>query len=559
MCNEKKKLERQRLLDALMQTLRHDGCCPKSADRSFNLKMLGQREEELLQVEEMIKRELCKVRMHRNELVSINTLPAELLGFIFNLVVNSAPKSFESAVQKWPFADSLPQLDISGPAARSLDHDFNYAMTLSSVCKRWREVSIASARLWSTIYPSRSKLVPMLIDRSKEAGFDVVLIARQDASHASKFPATATKASIPYWPEPLTNYLRQLIVQLDERQMNQWAATLANSTAPHLETLCISVTRHANVVQSEPLFNGVTPRLRSLTLSGFVVPWDSDIFANLHDLTLRQHKTIHRPTMHEFLALLARSPGLRRLALELSGPQPPPADFEHTAKNIDLSKLANVVLHDIPPHVVALLVHHTTFPSSTQLSISHGPHTLHAVDTHVLSMFTRFRTPLLRAREMRLLPWNIGTDKPGAAYTSGRGLLEMHVHPDLARVKDVVDGILRTPLRYVHTLVMENLSISDPALVVALLRHMHMVEKLSIIDCAFDAVVVRALVSEGLLPDLHELTLSGHEVGETDIRELIDSRKSNPSNLQYISVSNCASLSRGFVEWVESGAWRIAA
>ncbi|CCO27842.1 hypothetical protein BN14_01830 [Rhizoctonia solani AG-1 IB] len=174
-------------------------------------------------------------------------------------------------------------------------------------------------------------------------------------------------------------------------------------------------------------------------------------------------------------------------------------------------------------------------------------------------MFTRFRTPLLRAREMRLLPWNIGTDKPGAAYTSGRGLLEMHVHPDLARVKDVVDGILRTPLRYVHTLVMENLSIPDPALVVALLQHMHMVERLSIIDCAFDAVVVRALVSEGLLPDLHELTLSGHEVGETDIRQLIDSRKSNPSGLQYISVRNCASLSQDFIEWVESGAWRSVA
>ncbi|KAJ1310840.1 hypothetical protein OPQ81_009358 [Rhizoctonia solani] len=559
MCNEKKKAERKYLIDALIQTLRHDGCCPRSTDKSSGMKNLDRREKELLQIEEMIKRELCEVRRKRNVLVAINTLPAELLGFIFNLVVNSAPKSFESAVQKWPFTDSLPQLDISGPAARTLDYDFHYAMTLSSVCRHWREVSIASARLWSTIYPSRSKLVPMLIDRSKEAGFDVVLIARQDASHASKFPATATKASIPYWPEPLTNYLRQLIVQLDERQMKQWAATLASSTAPHLETLCISVTRHANVVHTEPLFNGVTPRLRSLTLSGFVVPWDSNIFSNLQDLTLRQHKTIHRPTMHEFLVLLGRNPGLCRLALELSGPQAPPADFEHTANNVTLPKLAHVVLHDIPPHVVALLVHHTTFPSSTQLSISHGPHTLHAVDTHVLSMFTRFRTPLLRAREVRLLPWNIGTDKPGAAYTSGRGLLEMHVHPDLARIKDVVDGIVRTPLRYVDTLVMENLSISDPALVVGLLRHMHTVQTLSVIDCTFDATVIRALVSEGLLPDLRDLTLSGHEVGETDIRELIDSRNSNPSNLQYISVSNCTGLSRDFVQWVESGTWRSTA
>ncbi|EUC65530.1 F-box-like protein [Rhizoctonia solani AG-3 Rhs1AP] len=559
MCNEKKSAERKHLLDALMQTLRHDGCCPKNTDRPSSMKTLDQREEELTQIEEMIKRELCEVRRSRNKLVAINTLPAELLGFIFNLVVNSAPKSFESAVQKWPFTDSLPQLDISGPAARTLDYDFHYAMTLSNVCRHWREVSMASARLWSTIYPSRSKLVPMLIDRSKEAGFDVVLIARQDASHASKFPATATKASIPYWPEPLTNYLRQLIVQLDERQMKQWAATLASSTAPHLETLCISVTRHANVIQSEPLFNGVTPRLRSLTLSGFVVPWDSNIFTDLRDLTLRQHKTIHRPTMHEFLTLLGRNPGLRRLALELSGPQAPPADFEHTANNVTLPKLANVVLHDIPPHVVALLVHHTTFPSSTQLSISHGPHTLHAVDTHVLSMFTRFRTPLLRAREMRLLPWNIGTDKPGAAYTSGRGLLEMHVHPDLARVKDVVDGIVRTPLRYVDTLVMENLSISDPALVVGLLRHMHTVQTLSVIDCTFDAVVIRALVGEDLLPDLRNLTLSGHEVNEADIRGLIDSRKSNPSNLQHISVRNCTGLSRDFVQWVESGAWRSLA
>ncbi|CAE6536922.1 unnamed protein product, partial [Rhizoctonia solani] len=139
MCNEKKRAERDHLLDALMQTLQHDGCCPKSTDRSSSLKILDQREEELLQVEEMIKRELCRIRRERNNLVTINTLPAELLGFIFNLVVNSAPKSFESAVQKWPFTDSLPQLDVSGPAARTLDYDFHYAMALSNVCKHWRE------------------------------------------------------------------------------------------------------------------------------------------------------------------------------------------------------------------------------------------------------------------------------------------------------------------------------------------------------------------------------------------------------------------------------------
>lgn len=554
MCNERKSEERKRLLDALMQTLRHDNCCPRNPERPVALKMLDQREEELLQVEEMVRRELCEVRRRRNNLLKINTLPTELLGFIFNLVVNSAPKSFESAVQRWPFTETLPQLSLTN-TANTHDYDFHYAMDLSSVCKHWRDVSIASARLWSTIYPSRSRLVPLLIDRSKAAGFDVVLIAKPDA--ASRFPATATKCSIPYWPDPLTSYLRQLVVQLDERQIKQWAATLCNATAPHLETLCISVTRHANVVHTEPLFNGVTPRLRSLTLSGFVVPWDSSIFNGLHDLTLRQHKQVHRPTMEEFLTLLGRSPRLRRLALELSGPQAPTAEFEHTAKNIDLPNLAQVVLHDIPPHVVALLVHHTSFPPSTQLSISHGPHTLHAVDTHVLSMFTRFRTPLLRAREMKLLPWSIGTDKPGAAYTSGRGLLEMHVHPDLARVKDVVDGIVRTPLRYVDTLVMENLSISDPALVVGLLRHMHTVQKLAVIDCTFDAVVIRAVVSEGLLPDLHELTLSGHEVDETEIRQLIDSRKVNPSgsNLQRLAVSNCTQLSREFVEWAESGDW----
>ncbi|KAB5589974.1 hypothetical protein CTheo_6577 [Ceratobasidium theobromae] len=519
------------------------------------LNMLAQREEELLRVEETVRRELCEVRRRRNGLTTINALPAELLSSIFKLVVDSAPKSFESAVRKWPFTDTLPQLEINN-STKTRDYDYHYAIDLSSVCKHWREVSIASARLWSTVYPSRSKLVPLLMERSKEAGFDVVLTAKHTVSpSASRFSATTPICPIPHWPEPLTSNLRQLIVHLDEHQMRQWADTLHNAIAPRLETLCISVTRHANVVYTEPLFSGIMPRLRSLTLSGFVVPWDSPIFTDLHDLTLRQHKSIHRPTMPQFLALLGRNPHLRRLALELSGPQAPAADFEHTANNIILSNLQHVVLHDIPPHVVALLVHHTTFPPSAQLSISHGPHTLHAVDTHVLSMFTRFRTPLLRAREMKLLPWSIGADKPGAAYTSSRGLLEMHVHPDLARVKDVVDGIVRTPLRYVDTLTMENLSISDPALVVGLLRHVHTVQTLSIIDCTFDAVVIRALVSEGLLPDLHELTLSGHEVDETEILQLIDSRKSNGSNLKRLSVRNCTRLSRDFAEWVESGDW----
>ncbi|KAG8738304.1 hypothetical protein FRC10_007008 [Ceratobasidium sp. 414] len=556
MCNERKSEERRRLLSALLQTLRHDNCCPRNPTRPVALKQLDQREEELLQVEEVVRRELCAVRQRRNSHIPINALPTELLSFIFGLVVDSAPKSFASAVGRWPFTDTLPQLDATN-AANTRDHDFHYALTLTAVCKHWRDTSVGVARLWSTIYPSRSKLVPLQIDRSREAGFDVILTAKQGGGHASRFPATPDKCSIPYWPKPLTTHLRQLIVQLDERQMRQWAATLCSATAPHLETLCISVTRHANVIHTEPLFGGVTPRLRSLTLSGFVIPWGSPIFTDLQDLTLRQHKTIYRPTIPEFLNLLGRSPHLRRLALELSGPQAPSAEFEHGAKNIVLSNLAHVVLHDIPPHVVALLVQHTSFPSSTQLSISHGPHTLHAVDTHVLSMFTRFRTPLLRAREVRLLPWNIGADKPGATYTSGRGLLEMHVHPDLARVKDVVDGIVRTPLRYVDTLVMENLSISDPELVVGLLRHIHTVQKLSVLDCTFDAVVVRALADEGknLLPELRELTVSGHEVGEEEIRALIESRKGKVPSLERLVVRHCTRLTPEFVAWAESGAW----
>lgn len=526
-----------------------------SNSRSAASKLLDQREQELLQVEEVVRHELCEVRRRRNLHSPINTLPSELLSFIFGIVVDSAPKSFASAVRKWPFTDSLPQLDVANtPNAHNHDHDFHYALLLTSVCKHWRDISVSTARLWSTIYPNRTKLVPMLIERSKEAGFDVVLTAKHGLGHSPRLSAASPKSPIPYWPEPLSNNLRQLIVQLDERQMRQWTETLASASAPHLETLCISVTRHANIVYTEPLFSGVTPRLRALTLSGFVVPWDSPIFNDLEDLTLRQHKQIYRPTMQEFLDLLGRSPRLCRLALELSGPQAPSAEFEEDTKVIMLRNLAHVVLHDIPPHVVALLVHHTSFPSSAQLSISHGPHTLHAVDTHVLSMFTRFRTPLLRAREMHLLPWSIGADKPGATYTSGRGLLEMHVHPDLARVKDVVDGIVRTPLRYVDTLVMENLSISDPELVVGLLRHMHTVQKLSIIDCTFDAVVIRALAGEGLLPNLHELTVSGHEVQEAEIHDLINSRKEKGS-LERLSLRHCTRLTSKFVDWVETGAW----
>lgn len=551
MCNTRKAEERKRLLSALLETLRHENCCAKNANnRSAASRFLDQREEELRQVEEAVRRELCEVRRRRNLHAPINSLPAELLSFIFGLVVDSAPKSFASAAQKWPFTDTLPHLDV---AHSPRDHDFHYAMLLTGVCKHWRDISVSTARLWSTIYPNRTKLLPLLIERSRHAGFDVVLTAKHGAGGAAKYSTASPKLSIPHWPEPLSNNLRQLIVQLDERQMRQWADTLSSATAPHLETLCISVTRHANVVHHEPLFNGVTPRLRSLTLSGFAVPWDSPIFTDLEDLTLRQHKQIYRPTMQEFLDLLGRSPRLRRLALELSGPQAPSSEFEEDTKVIMLPNLAHVVLHDIPPHVVALLVHHTSFPSSALLSISHGPHTLHAVDTHVLSMFTRFRTPLLRAREMRLLPWSIGADKPGAAYTSGRGLLEMHVHPDLARVKDVVDGIVRTPLRYVDTLVMENLSISDPELVVGLLRHMHTVQKLSIIDCTFDAVVIRALANEGLLPNLHELTVSGHEVNEAEIYGLIELRKEKA--LEHLSLRHCTRLSPKFIDWVESGGW----
>ena len=237
--------------------------------------------------------------------------------------------------------------------------DNSFQVTVSHVCKHWREVALETPALWSDIdletgghagqscrrastYLSRSKGYPLSIY--------VDVVEWEEEEDASVYSAQSGYRS------QVTSVQLQGILDILLPHTSRWRKfklvaedylyffTLLSrlSDAPpallleHLELNHfgedpepeeLSFPHPAQKTPFVP-FSGCAPKLQYVSLYGVHIDWHNTSFLkNLHSLELAYHSRDVRPSFDEFFTILRSSPGLHSLDLSMSGPFGPPHEW----------------------------------------------------------------------------------------------------------------------------------------------------------------------------------------------------------------------------------------
>lgn len=232
-----------------------------------------------------------------------------------------------------------------------------------NVCTHWRAVAIDCAELWARI-PLRTKhWTDLMLARSKNAPISIVWpypysknptrleeLVRRVADAVSQHSYHLSALHLALGEEPC--HRLQPILQI----MHQHAPIL------HYLTMDGSVYRDRQALPID-LFQGVTPRLRHVTLRGFnIMNWNSGIFKNITHLSIQ--KSAQRPTVNQLLDLLENAAQLQAIDLyEVL----PGYVIEHTPhRTVPLPDLAFIALNGLILECSQLLAC-LVYPASAKL------------------------------------------------------------------------------------------------------------------------------------------------------------------------------------------------
>jgi len=248
--------------------------------------------------------------------------------------------------------------DGSNDAISSVDSilvDNSFQVTVSHVCRHWREVALETPALWSDIdletgrhaapshrrastYLSRSKAYPLSVS------IDVI---EWDSDDESVYSMQSDYHS------PITNVQLQEIMRLLLPHTGRWrkfklvaenylylhtVLTRLIDAPPALLLEYLELYHLEEELEPEPfsfpypnqktpyvLFDNHAPKLQHVSLYGVHIDWHKTTFLkNLHYLELANLSQDVRPSFDEFFTILRSSPGLRTLDLCMSGPFGPP-------------------------------------------------------------------------------------------------------------------------------------------------------------------------------------------------------------------------------------------
>ena len=240
--------------------------------------------------------------------------------------------------------------------------DKNYLMTqvphwvsVSYVCRYWRNVALDCANLWSHLFFISPKWVDELLRRSKAAP----LIVHTDLCKVLE-PHSGPIGSL---EKVLKNMerIQDIWIQYSSNDVMEIICPRLNVPAPLLQSLHLTsssdISRYPFGI-SKDIFSGVIPRLKKVELTRCLVDWSSPIFNELTELSL-EHIVNNR--MEPFLLVLRRLPGLRQLHLCHALPTVDlgisPINHKNIAKPVTLRQLEQLTLWDSQsiPEVVAFL------------------------------------------------------------------------------------------------------------------------------------------------------------------------------------------------------------
>ena len=278
----------------------------------------------------------------------ISLLPPEILARVFHLLVLEEP----------PFS-----------GGRNLGW-----IRVTHVCRHWRQVALDDSSLWARIcgLPTNTKWISEVLARGKNAQLDIEL----DLNDVARSSPKALLMIPPYLSR--TRQLRchgLLMLHLDSiREIFSWEA-------PALEHFELTITTYSPIDFQDvggnmlskghaPLFKGHAPRLRTFSLSRFVIPWSLIPRGQLTQLKIDySNEHFHSPSdLNQLIDLLVNCPALEVLALQSCLPsQLELTEFPH-GQTIHLPRLSRLHLCGSTSRIMNMLKM-LKLPSSTTLHL----------------------------------------------------------------------------------------------------------------------------------------------------------------------------------------------
>lgn len=285
---------------------------------------------------------LVEEKRRHNGLTLVARLPAELLSYIFFLCLDFMFKLGNGPREYYPL------------------------FVITGVCHHWREVALASPRLWCCIDVTECSplsFVETLLSRSQNHHLDVAFIA--EGVDFDGFDAIFARINRIHTLclSCGEEYLRRITSQHAPllRELEMFAPGDGGCTIEQLEEAC----------RMSPL--------EELWIMEYIVPWNSNIFRpTLTKLSLEDATPPEEQLCSKLLHVLTRLPLLEELNLTGVLLDDPREEIP-SSQTAYLPRL-HLLRISAPPSSVAQLLNHLILPTSTALSLTCDPGTANGLE-----------------------------------------------------------------------------------------------------------------------------------------------------------------------------------
>ncbi|KDQ07284.1 hypothetical protein BOTBODRAFT_611903 [Botryobasidium botryosum FD-172 SS1] len=297
-------------------------------------------------------RMISALNFRRNRQNTTHQLPFEILSLIFQFTERSS-------------ANPLRPLRKRAP------------LNIAAVSRRWRDVALNTASLWTRIDVMVPWATRIFLERSKQARLAIEVNAWELDAWASSSEGYSEETRPTQ--SRLSQYVNSLKLTAHRWTSMELRGVLAFDVVqtfsfplPHLEVLQVIKGGDTLTSESNPplnaLFRGSAPCLRDLHLNATPISLKSPIFAGLTRLHLEKI-TYRASTVGQFTRVLAACPDLEDLVLirtcfAQSIPTTPSASLL-----LVLPHLQHIALRGMAAHVPKSILDSISVPSSTVLDI----------------------------------------------------------------------------------------------------------------------------------------------------------------------------------------------
>ena len=289
---------------------------------------------------ESLEDSIRALRLQRNALAPISSLPPEIIAAVFSFLPNLL-----SAIPPSKKPDPLAWLRVS------------------HICHQWREIALNQPLLWNHVDFTNISLAgaAKILTLTKMA--PLYLEARCLGDHWDNAQLSAFLEELQF----RVSRIRHLLISANPQRLRKTLEGLV-SPAPTLKCLSLSSEgKWPRVAITETLFGGTTPRLSSLKLSNCDISWESSLLKGLQCLEIRSPAANTRPSLPIWLDALNEMQQLKRLTLYSASPIAPPIPVQ-VERTVTLPFLTHLDISSSAKNC-ALVLAHLDLPALTWLCV----------------------------------------------------------------------------------------------------------------------------------------------------------------------------------------------